>query len=79
MPAKIQTKHCSHTGLEHYCQTKHVQYVGVANTVEGTEKFRRQWTAQVDRIKDNMLSKTVIQYSPQGRRNVERPNLDSTE
>jgi hypothetical protein len=51
----------------------------VTNTVQDTEKYRRQWTAQVDRIKDNTVPKTVIQYRPQGRRNVERPNTDSTE
>jgi hypothetical protein len=33
----------------------------------------------MDRIKDNMLLKIAIQYRPQGRRNVERPNPDSTE
>jgi hypothetical protein len=33
----------------------------------------------VDRIKDNTVPKTVIQYRPQGWRNVERLNLDSIE
>jgi hypothetical protein len=41
--------------------------------VEDAEEYRRQWTACMEKMRDNRLLMKAIQFRAQGRRHVGRP------
>ena len=50
-----------------------IEQLGIFNINDILKQYKINWREQIKRMNDNRLTKTILNYKPEGRRHIGRP------